>query len=72
MKSDVREVVEVAGVVNGADLDGDGGGALPDVLPVHAPEPGPALDVLQTLDPVLALTAKPAEIEFLCFFFSAK
>merc|ERR1712203_63869 len=28
LKSDVREVVEVAGVVNGADLDGDGGGTL--------------------------------------------
>ena len=61
MQSNIREVVKVAGVIDGPDLDGDGGGPLPDVLPVHAPEPGPALDVLQTLDPILALSTKPAE-----------
>ena len=58
---DVWELVEVGGVVDGADLDGDGGGPLPDVLPVHAPEPGPALDVLQTLDPLLPLVTEPAQ-----------
>ena len=61
LQSNIREVVKVACVIDGPDLDGDGGGPLPDVLPVHAPEPGPALDVLQTLDPILALSTKPAE-----------
>ena len=60
-EGDVREVVEVGGVVNGADLDGDGGGPLPDVVPVHPLEPGHALDVLQTLDPLLPLVTEPAQ-----------
>ena len=60
LQGDVREVVEVGGVVNGADLDGDGGGPLPDVVPVHPLEPGHALDVLQTLDPLLPLVTEPA------------
>ena len=61
LQGDVREVVEVGGVVNGADLDGDGGGPLPDVVPVHPLEPGHALDVLQTLDPLLPLVTEPAQ-----------
>ena len=61
MQCDIREVIKVACVIDGPDLDGDGGGPLPDVLPVHAPEPGPALNVLKTLDPILALSTKPAE-----------
>ena len=60
----IRELVKVARVVDGPDLDWDGGGPLPDVLPVHAPEPGPALDVLQTLDTILALATKPVERKF--------
>ena len=59
-EGDVREVVKVGGVVNGADLHGDGGGPLPDVVPVHPLEPGHALDVLQTLDPLLPLVTEPA------------
>ena len=58
---DIWELVEVGGVVNGADLDGDGGGPLPDVVPVHPLEPGHALDVLQTLDPLLPLVTEPAQ-----------
>ena len=61
LQRDIREVIKVACVIDGPDLDGDGGGPLPDVLPVHAPEPGPALNVLKTLDPILALSTKPAE-----------
>ena len=57
----VRELVKVARVIDGPNLDGDGSGPVPDVLPVHAPEPGPALDVLQTLDPILTLSTKPAK-----------
>ena len=60
LQGDVREVVKVGGVVDGADLHGDGGGPLPDVVPVHPLEPGHALDVLQTLDPLLPLVTEPA------------
>ena len=68
LQRDIREVIKVARVIDGPDLDGDGGGPLPDVLPVHAPEPGPALDVLQTLDTILALATKPARKEtLLCY-----
>ena len=57
---DVWELVEVGGVVNGADLDGDGGGPLPDVVPVHVLEPGEALDLLPALHPAVAVVTKPA------------
>ena len=67
LQRDIREVIKVARVIDGPDLDGDGGGPLPDVLPVHAPEPGPALDVLQTLDTILALATKPARKKHLCY-----
>ena len=60
LQGDVREVVEVGGVVNGADLDGDGGGPLPDVVPVHVLEPGEALDLLPALHPAVAVVTKPA------------
>ena len=61
---DIWELVEVGGVVDGADLDGDGGGPLPDVVPVHPLEPGHALDVLQTLDPLLPLVTEPAQSRY--------
>ena len=57
---DIWELVEVGGVVDGADLDGDGGGPLPDVVPVHVLEPGQALDLLPALHPAVAVVTKPA------------
>ena len=57
---DIWELVEVGGVVDGADLDGDGGGPLPDVVPVHVLEPGEALDLLPALHPAVAVVTKPA------------
>ena len=61
LHGDIWELVEVGGVVDGADLDGDGGGPLPDVLPVHVLEPGQALDLLPALHPAVAVITKPAE-----------
>ena len=57
----IREVVEVAGVINGADLDWDGGGALPDVLPVHRLEPVQLHDLLLALHPTFAVVTKPGK-----------
>lgn len=42
----VGEVVKVGGVIDGAHLDGDGGGALAHVAPVHSAEERHGLDVL--------------------------
>ena len=60
LNGNIWKLVKVARIIDGSDGDRDGGGPLPDVLPVHAPEPGPALDVLQTLDPLLPLVTEPA------------
>ena len=35
----IRELVKVARIIDGSDSDGDGGGPLPDVLPVHVGKP---------------------------------
>ena len=52
------EVVKVGCVVDGVDLDGDGGRALPDVRPVHALEVAQRLDIAEVLHPLLVITAK--------------
>ena len=54
----LREVVKVGGVVDGVDLDGDGGRSLPDVGPVHALEVAQRLDLAEVLHPLLVITAK--------------
>ena len=48
---DIRKVVEVGRVVDGCEVDGDGGGSVAEVGPVHGPEPGQPLHVLEAAHP---------------------
>ena len=47
LELDVGELVEVGGVVYGAHVDRNGRRPLPDVVPVHAPEEGDGLELLE-------------------------
>ena len=58
----VWELVKVARVIDGPDLDGDGGGPLPDVLPVHGLEPVQGHNLLFTLHSTLAIVTKPKSL----------
>ena len=58
----VWELVKVARVIDGPDLDGDGGGPLPDVLPVHGLEPVQRHDLLFALNSTLAIVTKPKSL----------
>ena len=60
----IRELVKVARVVDGPDLDGDGGGPLPDVLPVHRLEPVQSHDLLLALHPTISIITKPKYCTF--------
>ncbi len=57
----VRELVKVGRVVDALDLDGDGGGPLPDMFPIHrrlSPEESQSFDFFQTLHPLLVVSAE--------------
>ena len=55
----IRELVKVARVVDRPDLDWDGGGPLPDMLPVHRLEPVKGHDLLLTLHSTIPIITKP-------------
>ena len=55
----VRELVKVARVIDGPNLDGDGSGPLPNVLPVHHLEPVQGHDLLLALHSTIAIVTKP-------------
>ena len=44
----LRELIEVLGVIDGGDIDREGCGALPDVVPVNASHEGQLLDLTET------------------------
>ena len=50
----VRKLVKVGGVIDGSDSDGDGGGTLPDVVPVNVGEPVQLLHVLYVLNSLVS------------------
>ena len=50
----VGKLVKVGGVVDGSDSDGDGGGTLPDVVPVNVGEPVQLLHVLYVLNSLVS------------------
>ena len=61
LEVNVRELVEVGGVVDRLDMHWDGGGPLPDVVPVHPFEEAECLDVVKTFDSPLRIRAKSAK-----------
>ena len=58
LEVNVWELVEVGGVVDRLDMHWDGGGSLPDVVPVHPFEEAECLDVVKTFDSPLRIRAK--------------
>ena len=60
LEVNVWELVEVGGVVDRLDMHWDGGGPLPDVVPVHPFEEAECLDVVKTFDSPLRIRAKSA------------
>ena len=58
----IWELVKVARVIDRPDLDGDSGGPLPDVLPVHGLEPVQRHDLLFALNSTLAIVTKPKSL----------
>ena len=53
-KLHIRKLVKVGGVIDGSDSDGDGGGTLPDVVPVNVGEPVQLLHVLYVLNSLVS------------------
>ena len=61
-KLHIRKLVKVGGVIDGSDSDGDGGGTLPDVVPVHVGHPVQLLDVFKILNPLIRTFTKPVKM----------
>ena len=61
LHGDIWELVEVGGVVDRLDMHWDGGGSLPDMVPVHPFEEAEGLDVVKTFDSPLRIRAKSAK-----------
>ena len=72
LEVNVRELVEVGGVVDRLDMHWDGGGPLPDVVPVHPFEEAEGLDVVKTFDSSLRIRAKSAKKKKLEFDFKLR
>ena len=60
LHGNIWKLVKVARVIDGPDHDGDHGGPLPDVAPVHVLEPVQGQDLVLALHPVLSLVTKPS------------
>lgn len=58
LEVDIGKVVKVRGVVDGLDVDGNGGWPFPDVFPVDTLEEAQSLDIIQVLDPLFMVGSK--------------
>ena len=54
----IWKLVKVWRIINGPDHDGDHSWSLPDVAPVHVPEPVQPHDLILALDTVLSVVTK--------------
>ena len=68
---DIGKFVKIGGVIDALDVNVDGGGSLPDVLPIHRAlsEKGQGLDFVQVFDSLILVSGESSDCLF-CWFWN--